>query len=137
MLKKPESNLKDPSDKRTPEEIAEERIANWIRDPTWSKLMSDERRAEFHKRFGARTPDLDLSGLGLGAIPESLRHLRNVELVNLSNNKIRELPRWIGELSSLRALDLGENQLQTLPPELGSLHGLIGLFLWRNQLKSS
>jgi hypothetical protein len=66
-------------DTRTPEEIAEERIASW-------------RKGDF----------LDLGGLRLKQVPETLRKVRDLEYIYLHNNEIQELPPWIGELSVLR-----------------------------------
>lgn len=90
-MSKPEKKQED----RTPEEVAEERIASWKR----------------------REP-LDLSGLGLTEIPASLRSIPGLEILSLPNNKITELPSWLGELRTLRGIDLSGNRIRTLRPKL-------------------
>jgi internalin A len=127
MPRKRQAKVESGEDTRTPEEIAEERIAAWKRGP--KKI--DHNSA----RFGAVTGVLDLGDLGLKKVPETLREARNLELLLLAGNEIQELPRWFGELSALKAIGLVENQLRTLPPEIGSLRGLVGLFLGKNQLE--
>ena len=54
---------------------------------------------------------LDLSGLGLTVVPDSLRELRQLQSLNLSHNKLAALPIFLGELSQLLFLDLSDNQL--------------------------
>src|SRR3972149_3393614 len=56
--------------------------------------------------------ELDLSGLGLTALPAEL---------------------W--QLTALERLDLSENQLTTLPPEIGRLTALMQLYLGDNLLR--
>lgn len=46
-----------------------------------------------------------------GTIPDGLRRLRRVMLINLANNWINgTLPTWLPELTELRVLNLGSNQ---------------------------
>lgn len=79
---------------------------------------------------------LNLSGLGLKAVPESIRAIRNLRVLDLEGNNIQELPSWIGELSSLWCICLIGNQLRDLPQEIGSLKNLGVLFLQHNKLQS-
>ncbi len=108
------------ADTRTPEEIAEELIAEW----------KDTRRSKDDLSV------LNLSALGLNAIPESVRSFRGAEVIDLSKNKIRKLPEWIGELKGIMGLDLRANLLLHLPEQLGELSELRGLWLSGNQLKA-
>lgn len=120
---------------RSGEEIAEERIAEWRLDHL--RMAGDDRdrgRDEYFKRFGAKTRTLVLSGLGLAQIPESVRELHDLEILDVGLNKIRELPTWIGELSSLKGLVLTGNLLQRLPAEIGNLRHLVVVSLWDNIL---
>ena len=128
MAKKPKAQAEPLEDPRTPEEIAEERIAEWKREP-----MSGFRSSDM---YDAKTTWLDLRSLGLKTVPESLRIVHNLELLLIRDNKIKELPRWIGELSKLKGIGLNDNQLQELPPEIGSLSKLFGLGLSGNELEA-
>lgn len=114
--------------KRTREQTAENRIEEWKRDP----LGSD---SYFESRFGARTKILDLSRLKLTRLPESVRNLRELEILGLENNQIRELPEWIGELSALKGIGLLGNQLRVLPQEIGLLRDLAVLLVPSNRLE--
>jgi leucine-rich repeat protein SHOC2 len=77
---------------------------------------------------------LDLSNLQLGEIPESVCNLRQIDRLNLFNNKLTELPNEFGNLSNLTHLDLRYNRLRKLPDSLTKLNKLITLDLYYNQL---
>jgi hypothetical protein len=63
------------NDGRPAEEIAAERISMWKSDPA----VRDVSKMRFYQsRFGARTSMLDLEGLGLERVPESIRDLSAV-----------------------------------------------------------
>jgi DAPkinase-like Roc (Ras of Complex) protein/Leucine Rich Repeat (LRR) protein len=125
-------SMQPAEDTRTPEEIAEERIAEWKADPFGRNLMfKDDWRS-----FGQQTIMLHLEHLKLKTIPESLRNLREVEVINLWNNKIQELPEWIGELKALKAINLGSNLLRQLPQQIGELPELSVISLQNNRLES-
>jgi internalin A len=122
-------------DTRTPEEIAEERIAEWkrgeIKPNHWKG--GDETMT-----IALKSPQslLDLKGLGLTAVPESLREVRGIRCLDLAENALQGLPPWIGELTSLVVISLVRNQIRTLPPEIGSLRALSSLLLQQNQLET-
>jgi hypothetical protein len=105
----------EPDDKRTPEEIAEERIAAW--------------------RAGPSETVLSLHRLGLKEVPQSIRYLDKLEALDLGGNVIRELPAWICELGRLRAIGLARNRLRRLPQHFGSLRRLRLLLLQGNELE--
>jgi internalin A len=128
MPEKRPAKAQSVEDTRTPEEIAEERIAAWKHGP--KKLGLDS------QSYGAVTGWLDLTDLGLKQVPETLHEVRDLELLSLNGNEIQELPQWIGELSTLKALAINRNRLRTLPPEIGSLRRLVGLGLMANRLKT-
>ena len=115
--------------KRTPEEEAELRISKWERNDRaiqgWGSSIG----------FTVDGYGLDLSGLGLKHIPDGLRALPAIELLDFRNNVIEELPKWIGELSALKGLSIVGNKLRTLPDEIGSLKNLKLLWLDGNQLE--
>jgi internalin A len=78
---------------------------------------------------------LDLGGLGLETVPDSVRELDNIQYLSLNDNKIRELPAWIGELNTLVAIGAHNNALVRLPDELHQLSLLRGLYLEGNRLQ--
>jgi internalin A len=64
---------------------------------------------------------LDLSGLKLRTLPESVRTLTWLKQLDLHNNHITQLPDWLGALIQLRQLDLATNPIEALPASLGHL----------------
>lgn len=62
---------------------------------------------------------LDLTGLGLRSVPDALRDIGFVEILDLALNQITELPEWIGEIG-VDQLDVSENILRTLPRGIAS-----------------
>ncbi|XGW12183.1 hypothetical protein V3C99_013123 [Haemonchus contortus] len=80
---------------------------------------------------------LQLKSCGLKALPSSLDELfeviRNLEL---SQNKIKELPASIGNFTVLKQLHLSENALTELPHEIGMLKNLEILNVQSNKLSS-
>ncbi len=58
-------------------------------------------------------------------------------LLDLSGLKLSTLPQTIGQLSQLRNLYLYKNQLSTLPEAIGQLSQLQDLNLYGNQLSTS
>ena len=130
MLKRQANN----NSLRLAETIAEERIAKFKLSPETKNSYQFGRKDNTFFVHKARV--LNLKNLGLKTVPESLRTIRNLTLLDLEGNKIQGLPSWIGELSSLEVINLSSNQLQELPPEIGSLNNLIVLLLEENQLHS-
>ena len=74
---------------------------------------------------------LDLSHIGLNAVPQKISELHNLQSVNLSNNSISQ---GFGNLSSLRIkeLNLSGNHLTKIPVEISTIPNLISLDLSRN-----
>lgn len=94
--------------------------------------------AEATFRIGRARKDgmavLDLKGLGLTTLPDSVFELTHLLELSLSNNKLSKLPESFGQLSQLQYLDINNNQLQKLPDSIGQLPRLIGLSLRNNRL---
>lgn len=59
-----------------------------------------------------------------GAMPSQVGQLKNLKVLNLSNNKFTGVPAEIGQLKNLEILNLSNNQLTGLPNELGNLSNL-------------
>ena len=71
-----------------------------------------------------------------GTIPEELRNLSNLRVLNLYRNQLSgTIPEELGDLSNLAFLSLDTNQLSgTIPEKLGELSNLVYLNLFKNQL---
>lgn len=68
-----------------------------------------------------------------GAIQAEIRHLSKLKVLNASNNQMTGLPAETGQLQYLEVLNLANNQLTGLPYELGNLKNLQVLDLSGNQ----
>ena len=80
---------------------------------------------------------LNLSTLSLTEVPrELLIYCPNLRELDLSENKLEELPDWIGEMTSLVALVVRGNRLSSLSPTIGNLSNLRHLSLSNNPLKT-
>ncbi|NQU20766.1 MAG: TIR domain-containing protein [Candidatus Nealsonbacteria bacterium] len=101
------------------------------RDKGWEEA---KRRIQ-HARRSVAT-ELDLSGLSLTSVPESLGQLSGLMELGLSGNQLTSLPESLDQLSCLEELWLFDNQLTSLPESLGQLSRLETLYLSDNQLTS-
>jgi internalin A len=99
-------------------------------------MPTPEEKALARIRSAAETgaAELDLSLLGLTALPPEIGSLTSLQSLDLSGNQITALLPEIGGLTSLQSLDLQDNRLTALPPEIGGLTSLRNLNLWNNQL---
>jgi internalin A len=77
---------------------------------------------------------LNLAGLELESLPESLRDLTHLVRLDLSGNNLVALPDWLSNFSSLTTLNLTDAQLTELPDSLGNLTELTDLNLEGNEL---
>lgn len=69
--------------------------------------------------------ELDISGNKIsGAIQSQIRELKNLKILDASNNEMTGLPAEIGQLLNLETLNISNNQLTGLPNELGNLKNL-------------
>ena len=67
-----------------------------------------------------------------GGIQSQIGRLKNLKILNASNNLMTGVPAEIGQLTKLESLDLSNNQLTGLPNELGNLKNLKTLNLSGN-----
>jgi len=79
---------------------------------------------------------LDLSQQNLLELPAEIGKFTNLIWLSLSHNKLTSLSPEIGKLMNLTRLDLQGNRLTRLPPEIGKLTKLTKLDLHRNYLLS-
>ncbi|KAG8434912.1 hypothetical protein GDO86_013033 [Hymenochirus boettgeri] len=80
---------------------------------------------------------LDLSKVGIVALPKCLLKLCDVEEMDLSRNLIKKVPEWIQRFQNLRWLDLHSNQIEKLPESIGKLQGLLHLNISNNKLTAN
>ena len=78
--------------------------------------------------------ELDLSYNKLTQLPTEIGHLTLLTELSLFDNKLTQLPTEIGNLTNLTYLSLSNNQLTQLPREIGNLTQLTELYLYNNEL---
>jgi Leucine-rich repeat (LRR) protein len=76
--------------------------------------------------------DLDLSRNRLKELPDSLWALGRVKRLNLCKNQIEQLPPSIGRMHHLEELVISQNELTALPDSLGQLERLRMIDAWSN-----
>ena len=79
---------------------------------------------------------LELKGMELTEVPESLCDLVELRSLDLSNNQLTSLPEWLVQLKQLHSLDLHNNKVTALPQGLSRLTHLESLSLRRCGLTS-
>lgn len=83
------------------------------------------------------TRSLNLSHNALtGAMPAEIRHLSDLEVLDVSYNNMTGLPAEIGQLKKLRVLNASHNQLTGIPREIGDLGNLEVLDLSGNDISN-
>lgn len=100
--------------------------------PESRTLQEAKKRIEEALEADAR--ELDLRGLHLANLPESLEQLLNLEQLLLGRNRLTTVPDWLGQLTHLQTLQVSDNQLTALPESLGQLSQLQVLDLAQNHL---
>ena len=78
--------------------------------------------------------ELDLSANQLTTVPDSIGRLTALTKLSLSANRLTAVPDWIGQLTALTTLDFESNQLTAVPDSIGQLTALTELLLDGNQL---
>jgi len=69
------------------------------------------------------------------SLPKNFCQLAKLEILNLSGNRLEELPGGVLDLPALKALYVGSNRLHSIPCRLGDMLGLEILYLGGNQLR--
>ncbi|AMP21060.1 hypothetical protein AZF37_07685 [endosymbiont 'TC1' of Trimyema compressum] len=77
---------------------------------------------------------LDLHNNNITNIPTKIGTLSDLQYLNLSNNLISVVPSEIANLTKLTELDLDSNQLISFPDVIGNLTNLVHINLAANQL---
>jgi internalin A len=81
-------------------------------------------------------PVLVLRGLGLSRLPPEIGQLRNLKLLDLSDNLLTDLPPEVGQLPNLRILVARSNKFSSVPLAIQRLRQLLLLDLSDNQLSA-
>jgi leucine-rich repeat protein SHOC2 len=77
---------------------------------------------------------LDLSGQKLKQVPEEIRQFTNLNALDLGRNKIKALPPWFGELVHMQELRLARNRLVEFPVSICAMVHMKRLDMSRNAL---
>ena len=99
----------------------------------WELLNKDELTEEERQELG-KIKWLDLSGMSLSTIPDTIGILTCLQILDLSYNSISEVPSSICKLKRLEVLDLSGNKLYTIPEGIASLACLKALYLSGNNI---
>ena len=85
------------------------------------KVISDEICCLIHLRtFVARNNHLTVE-----SVPKDFGSLPSLQLLNLSGNRLTDVPMQITELRELKCLYLGANQINAVPREIRNLHRFV------------
>ncbi|MCP4701967.1 MAG: GTPase [Gammaproteobacteria bacterium] len=77
---------------------------------------------------------LDISNNKLANLPPEFFNIGYIKELNLSGNQLESIPAKISLFSELTSLDLGNNKISQLPPEISSLSNLTHIDLSVNRL---
>lgn len=77
---------------------------------------------------------IDLSNNQLTELPESIGSMVNLQVLGLKWNKLQALPSSIGKLTALKELNVSGNELNTIPQSIGDLKLLESLELSSNKI---
>jgi Leucine-rich repeat (LRR) protein len=80
------------------------------------------------------TTELDLQGMSLTELPESLEQLKHLQVLDISNNQLSTLPELLGQLTQLRSLNIRNNLITIIPESLRELKLLESLDFSSNQI---
>ena len=83
-----------------------------------------------------RVYKLDLSKQKLKELPEELRRLPNLNSLDLGHNKLKTLPEWISEFAHLQEFSANNNRMVNFPESICALRHLKRLDMSRNALIS-
>ena len=117
---------------------AERRIAEALRTKAMELDLSKLGLSAVPENLGKldSLQNLDLSDNHLSALPESLCQLGSLQRLFVCGNQIRSLPDGISQLDSLREIDVSSNRLSALSENLGQLASIKSIDLNDNELST-
>jgi Leucine-rich repeat (LRR) protein len=121
-------------------------IKVWLKDPANAAQLNGVRTLNL-SRLGLKAIPPELSALTqlqnlvlsenqISSIPDSLSNLSQLQMLFLSDNQISSIPDSLSKLSQLKTLYLSDNQISSIPDSLSNLSQLQGLELAHNQISS-
>jgi len=78
--------------------------------------------------------ELDLSGMELNEIPDSVFQLTSIRTLILFNNNLTTIPEKISQLTNLNTLSLNGNKFTEIPSSIGNIRSLKELWMCDNQI---
>lgn len=106
----------------------------FLTDPRTPQERADDIRAYLKSTAAKTSTTLTLSGKHLPFILPEIRDCTWIKKLNLSFNKLLNIPSWITMMPNLQILELQSNQLTGLPIEIGEMKNLQTLLLSHNQI---
>ncbi|MFM1875399.1 MAG: hypothetical protein RL266_1136 [Bacteroidota bacterium] len=106
------------------------------RDSVYSLKLKD-RLKEIPLEVFTQFPNLqllDVSKNRIKALPAEIGLLKNLKKLILYKNKLESLPAEIGQMEDLRELVINQNELESLPDEIGKLKKLRYIDMWSNNI---
>ena len=110
----------------------------YARGPLLNSEQLERKKWYYSVEEGNRDPEnvykISLRDQDLEFFPLEVARFPNLQVLNLSANKIKVIPPDIEELKNLQILILADNKIKVLPPQLGELENLTQLYLGGNKL---
>jgi len=78
--------------------------------------------------------ELNLTNNRISKIPPEIKNLTYLQNLYLGRNEIKSIPVELTELEHLRVLSLNRNKIDKLPPEIGNMYSLRQLDLWGTEI---
>jgi hypothetical protein len=88
-----------------------------------------EAEKEIQEAQRAKEAVLNLAGMNLTELPDSIGQLTNLRSLILSRNQLKTLPNSLAQLKQLKELSINLNQLTNFPDVVGELEELSHLYL--------
>ena len=99
--------------------------------------LSENQIDEIDSEFPVKLKILDLGNNKLKEVPLGIFKLKELIILNLEKNKIDILPDNIGELQFLQVLNINNNNLSALPKTLSLNNNLVSLNISKNKITNA
>lgn len=70
----------------------------------------------------------------LSSIPKEVANCKNLIVLGVGANNIKEIPQFVFHLTNLQELGLSHNQISKIPEEISLLKNLISISCWNNNI---